>query len=1090
MEKRPGSTRLPITQAAITAWAVEHPRAVLAACGAILLAALCVVFGNVMPRRMMPYVESTSLAAVTEIPGMPAPDVEVNVSNVLEKSLSDVPGHKRLSSTSSDGLSVVTIDFPYGADMTRARLDVQSALDAARVGLPPAAGGCVPRLVPVDPLNVPVLTVAMVGSPQAGWTPEALRRFAEDEVTVALRRIPHVATVEVLGARRDRLKATVDPARLAASGYSLPDVRHAVDRYDGSPSAAGVMGETEEARYLSPKTIGDLPIGTKRGRATLVRDVADVAEEMEPQRSGFHFVDNTRQPGRIVGLHGDAVGLAVFQDSTASSSAVIAAIRARLDALAADQPGLSFHVAYDNSRFVNRLFTNTAEELIVAVLLCGLVVLLALGDRRAALISVAAIPVSVSAAILAMAPFGFSLNSSTLIGLILSIGRLVDDPVIDLHAIRRHLGMGKSAHDAVVDGITEVRRPVAAATLILALALVPLLVCGGITQAMFAGLAYPILFGLPMSYLVSLTLTAVLAKRALEKAGAAPLAAPESGLLAGVSRRLDRLDAAYHRVTLLLLRRRFAVVCAAVCAIIVGTGFYRLIGSEMMPLADIGQAYAMLQVQPGGGYARTERATVALERILLRHPEVERVSTEIGAQPGTAAITGYSANGPDTSCMMLTLKDRDERGEDVWQIVDRVRDEAADIGVPVACLHFKEMGCDVMASSEAPVEILVTGPDEHVLSRLAAQVADVARRTPGAYQVGTSWSVTKPAYRLDVDARRAAAVGLSPADVAAQAGAATGGRIGGRSYGSGGSGVAHVEVDPPRPDPAGDLLATTVATPAGQTVPLRSIASLRPVLEPPLIEHEDRKRAITVMAFYRKGGPPSMDLTMAILSRASSELNFPPGYTLEMRGDMTEMSDSFARLLKGLALASAMILFALILQFRGVLAPLQIILNVPLELTGAFAGLYLAHQSFSSVSVMAVIVLTGMDLTTAILLVDQIARRRADPRLTREEAVALACRDRLRPVLMTSLITIVTMAPVAILPRTGLDAYQPLGTVIVCGLAAGTVMSLFVIPVVHTLVDDLQIWMVRQFRRASDASVLRSIDTASRGASAEDAAQY
>ena len=198
-----------------------------------------------------------------------------------------------------------------------------------------------------------------------------------------------------------------------------------------------------------------------------------------------------------------------------------------------------------------------------------------------------------------------------------------------------------------------------------------------------------------------------------------------------------------------------------------------------------------------------------------------------------------------------------------------------------------------------------------------------------------------------------------------------------------------------------------------------------------------------------------MDLAMSIITKASSEINFPPGYSISMRGDMTQMMDSFARLLRGLEIAVILIFLVLVAQFGGPLAPLQMVLSIPLELTGVFAGLWIAHQAFSSVSIMAVIILTGMDITTAILLIDQIRRRRAEGTLPRDEAVALACRDRLRPILMTALITIITMLPVALAPRTGMDAYQPLGTVIVAGLTVGTALSLLVIPVMHVIVDDI-----------------------------------
>jgi len=309
---------------------------------------------------------------------------------------------------------------------------------------------------------------------------------------------------------------------------------------------------------------------------------------------------------------------------------------------------------------------------------------------------------------------------------------------------------------------------------------------------------------------------------------------------------------------------------------------------------------------------------------------------------------------------------------------------------------------------------------------------------------------------LDVDPRLAAQIGLSPSDVADQAYYAMGGALTDEFYR-----IPNVRQDTIdvryRQDQRKslyDLLQMPVTGKDGEQVPLKALATVQPEMVPTLIEHDGLQRTVSVLAYYRKDGPPSMDLAMAIITKASSTLNFPPGYSMQMRGDMTQMMDSFARLIRGLEVALLLIFLVLVAQFGGILAPMQMILSIPLELSGVFIGLFLMHQSFSSVSIMAVIVLTGMDITTAILLIDQIMRRRREG-MTRNEAIATACRDRLRPILMTSLITIVTMAPVAFAPKTGMDAYQPLGTVIVSGLLVGTCLSLLVIPVMHAVVDDL-----------------------------------
>jgi HAE1 family hydrophobic/amphiphilic exporter-1 len=1117
---------------------------------AIVILAVYVVFGGVMPRRMMPYVESPMVGIVSMMPGLSANEMETYISKPIEERMTDIRGARYIRSTSQDGLSIVTLEFPYGSDIKKATTDVQSLMNAVQADLPQTGANLKPSWVlPIDPLNLPVLTLSLTGDAAQGWTSTRLRQFAENQVVASMKQVDDVQSVQVYGGEKRQMRVTVDRDKLAAYGFSILDVRTGIDKNSvaapagtltAGPNETGVRIDTLAA---SPQAVAAYPVGDRGGRTVYIRDVAAVEDAPREQRSGYHsfvreettsppapplgkgrgvresapsppLLSKERGPGgevvpTVTGIDNESVEVSVIENPSAGSGPVIAGIMKKVVQIEQDNPGLHFAPTYDNAHFINILFKNTGEELGGAILLCGLVVWLFLGSRRATLISMTTIPVSMAMALLCMAPFGFSLNSSTLIGLLLAIGRLVDDSVIDIHSVERHLSMGKSVRDATIEGITEVRVAVAASTLMLCLALIPLVVCGGITQLMFVGLVYPIIFGLLSSFLVSLTLTAVMAAKILKPQDAST--APRRNWLGHA---LERMDGGYEKLVLALLRNKATVVAGAVCTIIIGFGFYNFIGSEMMPLADVGQAYAVLEMQPGTSYKQTAEATAAVEKILARAPEIQRVSTEIGTEPGGTYFSGYAMNQINTSTMMITLSDKDERKRDVWQVVDTAREEALRTVPNIRRLQIKEMGSDVMASSAAPVQVLVTGPDLNTLSSLANQVADIAAKIPGNYQVATSWAAEKPTYRIHVDPRRASELGLTPSEVAEQAYYAMGGGLATEFYR-----LPNVRQDTfnirYRPDQrrgVDDLAQMTVTGEGGRQAPLKTIATLTLEKTPPVIEHDGLRRSISVMAYYRKDGPPSMDLAMQIITKASAQVNFPPGYGLEMRGDMTQMMDSFARLLKGLGLALLLIFLVLIAQFKGPLMPLQMVLSIPLELSGVFIGLYFAHQAFSSVSIMAVIVLTGMDITTAILMIDQIMRRREEleegedlipspsprirgrepesdspllilgdgpgvrspspavsPTAARDGAIALACRDRLRPILMTSLITIVTMAPVAFAPKSGIDAYQPLGTVIVAGLIAGTLLSLLVIPVMHAGVDDIARRFTRRRKSGSTA---------------------
>ena len=1121
---QPGPERPAGGLAAIPQWSIEHPWPVIGFyLGIAILAVLAI--GLYLPRRFMPYVQSPLVGIVTMMPGLSAQEMELYISKPIEEQMTTLRNLHFVRSTSQDGFSVVTLEFHYGTDMSKALFDVQSLMNVAQANLPATGANLKPSWVlPIDPLNIPVLSI---GATHDSWDPVRLREFLDNEVVNRLKQsVPNVQSVMVFGGYRRQLQVVVDRDKLAAHGLSILDVRDALDRYNVSrpggtltsgqdesivrldsraqnaamvagyplgavnargvvqrPAAAasasmgGGMGAAAagaSATGASPSTtgvaLGGTPAGPARSpRVIRIKDVAQVLDTHWERRSAYHML--LRQPGtqgRIV----PCLEVSIVQDPGAGSFKVIRAARKVLDQLQQENPGLKFATAYDNAHFVDILFRNLLEELGVAVLLCGIAVFLFLGEWRGTLISMISIPTSLAMAALCLLPLGMTLNSGTLIGLLLSIGRLVDDTIVDVHAVERHLRMGKPPKQATIDGISEVRLAVLASTFVILLALCPLLFVGGIVEQMFRELVWPLIFALLASMVVSFTLTSLMAAHLLR-----PEAQREAekrtllfrSIVNPVQSFLARLERGYARSIRWLLQHRFANLARVLGTLIIGFGFYYFIGSEMMPLADVGQAYGVLEMAPGSSFAATEAAATQTEKLMLSYPEIESVSTEIGAETmlestGTY-FTGYAVPQVSTATFMITLSDMSDRKRDIWQIIDSIQREALASIPGIRRLQIKEMGADVMASSQTPIALIVHGPDLKVLDGLGSQVARLAEQK-GVRQVATDWALSAPSYNVRVDAERAQQLGLSVQEVAQQAYYALRGGLTSEFYR-----LPNIRQDTilvryqqsqRRGEP--DLAGVYLTTPDGRQVPVESVATITREATPSLVSHDGLRRVLTVMGFYRRGQRPSMDLTMEVQMSAQAQLNFPPGYGIEMRGDMTQMMDSFRRLFVGLALALILIFLVLVAQFRGFLQPLQMIFSLPLELAGVFIALFLAHMTFSTVSILGVIVLTGMDITTAILLVDMIMRYR-DRGVERNAAVRLACPRRLRPILMTSVITILVMVPVAFLPRTGLDAYSPLAMAVIGGLAMGTILSLFDIPIMHTYIDDLVRWTYRVILR-------------------------
>jgi HAE1 family hydrophobic/amphiphilic exporter-1 len=1034
----------------ISRWSIEHPYIVIAFYLGVALLSVLVIFFQ-MPRRMMPYVESPIVAVVSMMPGLSAEEMEIYFSKPIEERMVDLKNVHFVRSTSQEGFSIVTVEFWYGTDMKKSLFDVQSLMNVIQADLPVTGSNLKPSWVlAIDPLNIPVLTLAVTAE---GYDRVQLRTLVENQVVNRLKGIKNVYSVVPFGGQKLQMQVIVDRDRLAAYKMTLLDVKNTLDMQNLSRPAGTLTYQDREVlvrsdfRARAPEEVAAYPIASMDGRTVYLRDVAEVMNTPREQRSLY----------RLNGK--EAVEVSIVQQPDASSVQVIEAVKAKLVEIQEDFPRLKFEVAYDNSTFVGFLMDNMVEELVVAVLLTGIVVLFFLGNIRGTLISVITIPVSLGMALLAMVPFGMTLNSSTLIGLLLSIGRLVDDSIIDIHSIERHLRMGKSPKDAAIDGITEVRLAVLAITFMLCVALLPLAFSGGIVQYMFEGIVWAIILALLASALVSFTLTALLAAnlfKAHSEEAERRRSWFERWLLDPFQRFLERMEARYRGGLAWSIRNRFSVFAGAAALILVGVGLYPMIGSEMMPLADVSQAFVQLEATPGTSFARTSEIAAEIEQLLLKQPEIVKVSSEVGFEPGGTYFTGYSMGSVNSAFMMITLVDSSKRKRDIWKVIDGVQNEAIRTIPGMRRLAIKEMGADVMASSAAPIQVIFFGPDLEKLSQIGEQVRRLAEEIPGFYQVTTSWAQTLPQLHVVVDRARAQEIGLTVGDVADQAYYALKGGLTNEFYRLDNKRQFTILVryrGDQRRDQA-DLEQVKIVGKKGEVVPLRSVARIEERRGPTLIEHDNFRRVVSVLGYYRKGGPPSMELSMDLLMAAHSKVEFPPGYGVELRGDMTQMEESFQRLLRGLYLAVIFMFLLLVAQFRSLIEPFNMIFSLSLMLTGILGGLLLAQQTFSTVSILAVVILTGMMMTVAVLMIDLVLRLRGEG-MERDEAILTAGPIRLRPILMTSFISIVVLIPVAFFPRTGIDAYAPLATVVIGGLTVGTLLALFVVPVLHTYSDDL-----------------------------------
>lgn len=920
----------------LIAWSLEHARLVLGAYALVLLLTLLSLIWWI-PTRLNPALDSPLLAVVTDCPNQTASQVESSTTNRLERMLAQLPSLVQMRSMSMHELSLIVLEFPYA---TRT-----GPLEASLAAQLPAGS----RIIPYDPLDLPVLNLAVRYPGQDSlW----LREMLEREAAEAWRAVPGVKRVSIFGAR-PQLEVFVRPE---AGGLPL-------GRPEQVYQDLARLAQVEQA-LQGPRSLAQL------------QQLKPLTELALLRVSPGHDSPRYRYNGQ------EAFEVSIFQSKTASSPYLVGELRRVAAHLQKRYPGLICEEAYNNAHFVEAMQANVWLELLLAVTLTGGVVWFFLGEARGTLIALATVPTALALTLLCFVPLGLSLNSSSLIGLLLALGRLVDDTVIDLHAVAGHRAGGKSVRLAALDGCSEVRPAVVSATLVLALAMLPLTWCGGLTQDMFEGIVWPFLVSLGASLLVSLTLTPVLVSL-LYRGGPQP---------SGWERRYrDWLSWALDRPGMCL------GVTLALCYL--AMLLVPFIGSEMMPPSDTGQLYVEMESQPNSSSQQTFDLAGSLEQVLRRLPEIHKVSCEVGMETRISSLSGYDMGGSHKARMLVTLVDQNQRARSLWQVADQVYASALKEVPGIRRLMLKEMGSDVMASSMTPVELVVRGPNLKRLAWLGEQSRGLGSQIRGLYMLGTSWSP-----------------GRAP----------------------------RVLFRPP-PGPGRRLGETSDGFPI-------VLQDRKPYTEKlAVIEHQDRQRCISISGTTRPGGPGSMQLGMALQMASQSQLPYPAGYQALQRGDMRAMMDSFDRLLGGLGLGALLIYAALSLWFRDLRLPLIILAAIPLELSGVVLALLLAHQVVSSVSLLGLVVLHGMDVMASILLLDKVERLRRGG-LGAREAVLQGAPQRLRPILMTVLITLAIMTPLALFPRTGMDAYSPLATVVLGGLSVSALLTMVVIPVLYSLV--------------------------------------
>lgn len=999
----------------------------------VMMCALVVVLGIIAltetPLEMMPDIQFPVVAVVTTYEGAGPREVENLVTRPIEEAVASISGLKGIQSTSRRGTSMVLAQFEWGRDMDFAALDVREAVDRVRSLLPSDADA--PLVLKFDPSAIPIMAITLGGD----MHPAALRRYAEDVVKPVLERLDGVASVSVMGGLEREIQVTLHPGRMQVYGVSLDQVRGIIQGENiDVPGGTGTFREREyivrtTGQFQNLEELADLQVPAGRSGLIALRHIAEVRDTYKDEEV---FTRLNFQP---------AVGLSVQKEDAANTVQVARRVRDALASIMEEGNGsLRSQIVFDQAEMIEDSLMNVARNGAVGALIAGLVLLYFLRDVRATMVVAAAMPLSIVSAFVLLYFSGMTLNLISMGGLALGVGMLVDNGIVVLENIFRHRTLGLSAAEAAETGTNEVAMAITASTITTAAVFLPVVFTQGIARELFQDMAVTVAFTLAASLLVALTFVPLLAsgmlRQAPDRKGSGDTAA---AAVAGPMQ--DR----YGRLLGWCLRRPRLTMAVVIVLLVLSLAFLPRIGGEFLPPSDIGIVNVTIELPVGARREDTDRVTQELERRIATLPEVEYIYARIGSSE-TFQLGGAQ---PERAIIQVTLLPLAERSRSVFEIAEVIRTWGADVpGATVSATVESGMGGGF---SGAPIEIEVRGDDEDVLTAVADQVADIVRHIPGTREVKTSVQDQRPEYRIELRRARARELGLSVPQVAAAVRAAVDGDVATR-YRTGGDEIdVRLRLGRGTADDLEQLRHVPVATTAAGIVPLGDVVNFTPTASPSELERRNQSRVVTVTAalFGRDLGSVMADIAAGV-----RQLALPAGVDIRFEGEAQQMEEAFGDLGRALVLGVFLVYAILAAQFNSYRHPLVIMFTVPLAAIGVVLGLLVTGHRFNVPSLIGLIMLAGIVVNNAIVLVDYVNTLRARG-VDRDAALVEAGRTRLRPVLMTTLTTVLGMIPLALGIGEGAEMQAPLATVVIFGLTFSTVLTLVVVPIMYRWVEDI-----------------------------------
>ena len=995
-------------------------RPVFATVLSLLILLVGAVAFNGLTVREYPRIDEPNVTVSTNFGGASSEVIETQVTKVLEDSLAGIEGVDIITSISRQEQSQITVRFKLERDPDSAAADVRDKVSRVRQRLPQDVDE--PVIAKVEADAQPVVWLALTSD---AMTSLELSDLANRVVKPRLQTAPGAADVRIFGERRYSMRVWLDADRLAAYNLTVQDVEDALRRSNLEVPAGRIESAQREFNVTAatdlqtPEQFREIGVRTVNGQTIRIADVARVEQAPQDERT------SVRYNGR------DAISLGVIRQSTANPLDLSAGVQAMLPRIVADLPeGVRVEVANDNSIFIDRSIKAVYTTIAEAAVLVALVIFVFLRTLRASIIPLVTIPVSLIGCFALMALFGFSINTLTLLALVLAIGLVVDDSIVVLENIYRHIEEGMKPFEAAIKGAREIGFAVVAMTLTLAAVYAPLAFTPGRTGRLFAEFALALAGAVVVSGFVALTLSPMMCSKLLRHN-------PTPGRFDSfMERRLTALSDGYARMLGWSLNVRWLVVAVMVASAVGSWLLLQSTRQELAPMEDRGVVLASINGPDGATLAYTRKYAEAIERMGEDIPEFERIFTIVGnpsVAQGSVIMRGLAWEDRDRTTMEIAR-----------ELAPKI---AALPGISAFPITPPSLG---QGFRERPINyVIVTGDSYENLSRVVRQFQDKLAQNPGFVQVDTDLRLNKPEIRMDVDRERAADMGVSVDAIARTVETMLGGRT-----------VTRYKRDGEQYDVVVQMVSANRSTPedidrlfvrgrGDAMIPLASLVTTREVVVPRELNHFGQRRSASITA--NLSPEYSMGEALDFMDATAREL-LPPGYTTDLNGQSREFRSSSGSLAIVFALSLLFIYLVLAAQFESFVDPLIIMLSVPLSMLGALLALKFTGGTLNVFSQIGLITLVGLITKHGILIVE-FANQLRELGVEKLEAVKRSAALRLRPILMTTGAMVLGAIPLALASGAGAESRQQIGWVIVGGMSVGTLLTIFVVPTMYSLLS-------------------------------------